>query len=450
LTYSSKMLKKSQELVKPPFIIDIVNIFRTRGGAMSQELETLLVNVLFILFPLFVYQMFCLDKNRVKSGWNRPVFTVLSGLSIVLCMSFPIEFFPGFMFDLRQIPFIIGALYGGYRVGGWLFLAVVGYRLAIGGNGVYVNFIAVSLIAILVPMISPMYENLKLGKKILMAVAIAEISALATIFLSHLFSDYPVQYNAVSFNYFIIQGLAMWIVVYLMETMLNNYRMRMELIKAEKMNVVSQLAASISHEVKNPITITQGFIEALEDEDSIEKRKEYVGYALEELDRAKTIINEFLTLAKPESESTEIINISHEIGYVANLMHPYAKKHNVTVNLEGLEEDCYIVGDKPKIRQCFINIIKNSIEAMEHGGVLRLQTANKTNKIYIDITDTGIGMTEDEIQRLGTPYYSTKEQGTGLGMMIVFHAIKHMNGNITIESKKGKGTRFLITFPYAA
>ncbi|HJV46924.1 MAG TPA: HAMP domain-containing sensor histidine kinase [Bacillota bacterium] len=417
---------------------------------MSYDLERLLVNTLFILLPIFLYQVFWLDKNSIKTEWNRPFLILLLSLSIILCMTFPIPFFPGFLFDLRQIPFIIGALYGGYKVGIWLFLSIIVYRLFLGESGLYVNFIVISLIFICIPLIHRSFKNLKFNQKILLVILLSEISAFLTIFLSHIFSGTVLQYEQISFNYFVIQGVSMALVTYLMETMLKGYWIRKELLRAEKMNVVSQIAASISHEVKNPITITQGFVELLEDEEDHENRKEFVGFALEELNRAKTIIDEFLTLAKPDLDSVEMINISHEIGYAANLMKPYAKTYSVKISMKELDEDCFIVGDRQKIRQCFVNIIKNCIEAMENGGELNLQAINKNNKILIDIVDTGIGMTSTEISQLGNPYYSTKEKGTGLGMMIVFNAIKKMNGEIKIESEKGKGTRFMISFPYAA
>ncbi|WP_077213516.1 sensor histidine kinase [Bacillus dakarensis] len=417
---------------------------------MSFAFERLLVNVLFLLLPIFIYQIFLLDKDKVRSDFKNPLFAILMSLSIILCMSYPIEFFPGFMFDLRQVPFIIGALYGGYRFGAWLLITILGYRLLIGGDDVYVNFLVVTLVAIIVPILSKTYMKLNLDKKIVFSISIAVTTALLTIFLSHYISDMPFAYSSISLNYFMIQGLSMWLLVYLMETMKNNHQMRKELAKAEKMSVISQLSASISHELKNPITITQGFVEALEDENSQERRKEYVGYALDELQRAQNIIYEFLALTKPDLNTMNIINISQELAYVVNLMKPYAKANSVKIKMEPLAEDCKIVGDHQKIRQCFINIVKNSIEAMENGGELHLRSTVNSNKVYIDIIDNGVGMTPKEISQLGTPYYSTKEQGTGLGMMIVFNVIKKMKGDIKIQSQKGKGTQFTIMFPLSS
>lgn len=414
---------------------------------MSYELERLLVNMLFVLLPIFMFQMFWIDRDKVKSDLKTPSFAIMLSFSILLCMTFPIEFFPGFMFDLRQVLLILGALYGGYLFGGWLFITILSYRFFIGGEGVYVNFIVISLITIFIPLMFKTYAKLKMDKKILISVIFAELSALLTIFFSHIFSETAFKYQSVSVNYFIIQGLSMGLVIYLVETMKSNQFMRKELIKAEKMSILTQISASISHEVKNPITITQGFVEALEDEECKEKRREYVRYALEELNRAQHIIYEFLSLTKPELDHMKIINLSHELSIAVNLMKPYAKSHSVKIDVQMIEEDCMILGDCQKIRQCFLNIIKNSIEAMEDGGDLLIRSTKNNNKVLIDIIDNGIGMTPDELNQLGTPYFTTKEKGTGLGMMIVFKGIKKMNGEIKIKSEKGKGTHFTITFP---
>jgi len=364
-------------------------------------------------------------------------------------MSFPIEFFPGFNFDLRQVLLITGALYGGYYFTAWLFMTVIGYRLIIGGDGIFVSFFVVTIITLFVPLLADIYSRLKLYQKVLVSIAMAEISAFLTIFLTFFISQTPIEFHFISINYFVIQGISMGFVVYLVETMKYNAKMRKELIKAEKMSILTQISASISHEVKNPITITQGFVEALEDEESKERRKEYIGYILEELQRAQNIIYEFLALTKPELDSMAKINITQELTYSVNLMKPFAKSHKVKIEVENLDEPCMILGDRQKIRQCFINIIKNSIEATENGGELRISAIKNSNKINIDIIDNGIGMTPTEVNKLGTPYFTTKEEGTGLGMMIVFNVIKTMKGEIKIESEKGKGTHFMITFPVA-
>lgn len=414
---------------------------------MSSEVERLLVNGLFILLPIFIFQMFWVDRNRIKPNLKMPAFVTMLSLSAILCMSFPIEFSTGFLFDLRQVPFIIGALYGGYFFSIPIYAAMLGYWFLFGGEGIQISVTVLTLIAVFVPLLSGKFLRLNMDKRILFAITTALSTAILTVILANFFWQIPLNSENIPFYYFIAQGLTIWIGVYLIETMVGNFHMRKELIKVEKMSIISQISASISHEVKNPITITQGFVEALVDEDSQEKRQEYAGYALDELKRAQNIIQGFLQLTKPEPETLANINISDELLYITNLLKPYAKSHFVTIDIVGTDEEYYILGDSHKVRQCFINLIKNAIEAMENGGKLRLLLEKDGDKLFIHIIDNGIGMTSHELENLANPYFTTKEKGTGLGMMIVFKIIKNLKGDIKVKSQKGKGTHFTITFP---
>lgn len=350
---------------------------------------------------------------------------------------------------MRQVPFIIAALYGGYRYTATILLFILIFPYHLRGDVIYLNLFVILLIAAVVPLFAKIYEKFSLAKKVLFTVAISELCALLTISLANYFIGRPVQLSAISLNYFVIQGLSTWLMVYLVENMFRNYKLKEELIKAEKLSVISQISASISHEIKNPITITQGFVEALEDEECSERRKEYASYALEELQRAQEIIHEFLALTKPDKDEKEKVSLSQQLLYAVKILKPYARSFKVNVILESFDKDCFIFGYKQRVRQCFINLIKNAIEAMENGGQLRIKLVKTGDKVHIDIIDTGVGMTQEEIERLGTPYYTTKEKGTGLGMVVVFNAIKNMNGKIKIESEKGKGTHFMIDFPIA-
>ena len=415
--------------------------------ALSYELERLLINGLFILLPIFIFQMFWVDRNRVKPDLKMPAFLGLLILSAILCMSFPVEFSKGFLFGLRHIPFIIGGLYGGYLFSIPIYLAILGYWFFFGGDGIFVNVPVITLIAVCVPLISKKYLAQNMKKKIILSITIALISSLLIILLANMLWKIPVNHENFPFYYFIAQGLSMWIGVYLIETMVRNYQMRKELVKVEKMSIINQISASISHEVKNPITITRGFVEALGDEESPEKRREYIGYALEELQRAEDIIQGFLKLTRPEEPCLKNINISKELAYTVHLLKPYAKSFSVKIETDGIENDCFILGDSQKIRQCFINLIKNAIEAMENGGKLIIRLKTSSGKVLIDIIDNGVGMTSYELENLQTPYFTTKEKGTGLGMVIVFNIIKTLKGDIKVKSEKGKGTHFTISFP---
>jgi two-component system sporulation sensor kinase B len=160
------------------------------------------------------------------------------------------------------------------------------------------------------------------------------------------------------------------------------------------------------------------------------------------------IISDYLSLAKPDPEQIEPIHIRDELTYIANLLQSYANIQSVQIATIFIsDKPFYIMGDKFKFRQALLNIGKNAIEAMHGGGLLKLEAAEVPNKVVISVADTGIGMTEEQINRLGTPYYSTKDKGTGLGTMVSFSIIKKMGGTITIKSEPGKGTVYHISFP---
>jgi two-component system sporulation sensor kinase B len=181
-----------------------------------------------------------------------------------------------------------------------------------------------------------------------------------------------------------------------------------------------------------------------------EKRKYYQQLCLEELDRAQSIITDYLALAKPDPDVVEPLNVMDEVQYVSNVLQSYANFGNTEiVKTFGNNPSLMVNGDRNKFRQAMINIGKNSIEAMPNGGILEIKVEKTDRSIVISFIDTGTGMTNEQIRRLGTPYYSTKEKGTGLGTMLSFNIIKTMNGKIDIKSEIGKGTSFQILFPTA-
>lgn len=413
---------------------------------VNGEIKDLLLNMFFIIGPLFLYHMFWIDKNKINTKWDGIVTTLFILSSIILCMSFPISFSSGFNFDLRQIPFILGVLYFGFRAGIWLYLGLIAYRFLLEGGGIYVNFLSVTLILLSVPFFRTTYLNLSLMKKMTVTVILSLLFGSLTTITTDLFSYVP---NHFSFEYLALQMFGMWLTTYLVETVVRkNIEIRDEVIKVEKMKLISQLAASISHEVRNPLTTSRGLLQLMnETEFSIEKKKELFGLAISELDRAQLIITDFLSLAKTQHENKETLNIIEEMKHVFEVMVPYANMRSVQIHTKFKDNEYYISGEKQRLRQCFLNIIKNCIEAIHDQGTVQIHILHLKNNVVIEIIDSGCGMTKEQVQRLGTPYYSTKENGTGMGMMVVYNIINSMQGQLNITSETGKGTCFKITFP---
>lgn len=222
-----------------------------------------------------------------------------------------------------------------------------------------------------------------------------------------------------------------------------------ELQRSEKMEIISQLAASVAHEVRNPLQVTRGFLQILGESTVSEKEKGFMGLAIEELDRASEIITDFLMFAKPQLEQTAVLDVAEEIQKIEAILVPLANMQGGVIEVD-LASDLYVQGNSSKFKQALINIIKNSIEALNKDGIVKISAYIKdTGTVVICIKDNGEGMNENELKKLGEPYYSKKTKGTGLGLMVTFRIIEVMKGTIVFTSKKGIGTETLIQFPLA-
>ncbi|GIO33873.1 MULTISPECIES: sensor histidine kinase [Paenibacillus] len=222
-------------------------------------------------------------------------------------------------------------------------------------------------------------------------------------------------------------------------------RFNTELQRSEKMEIISELAASVAHEVRNPLQVTRGFLQLLQKK-SASKEREYLELALEELDRASGIITDFLTFAKPEIEQVQLLDLAEEFRHIEGILNPLANFNGSKITSD-IPPGLYVQGNSSKFKQAFINIVKNSIEALREEGQIHIWAYARDGEIAIHILDNGEGMEPAEMARLGEPYFSNKTKGTGLGLMVTFRIIEAMQGRIEFMSEKGLGTEAVVRFP---
>jgi two-component system sporulation sensor kinase A len=216
--------------------------------------------------------------------------------------------------------------------------------------------------------------------------------------------------------------------------------------KSDKLSAVGQLAAGVAHEVRNPLTVLKGFAQMLL---SGEPNNSYYPLMLSEVERIESIISEFLMLAKPQVAKFEPTDFLVLAKQVFSLMETKAIMYNVQIQTDFSLQDAIVECDENQIKQVLINMIQNAIEAMPGGGVIHFAVKQRgSDTLVISIADNGSGIPEDRIPRLGEPFYSSKEKGTGLGLMISYQIIQKHNGHITVRSKLNEGTIFAITLPY--
>ncbi|PLR94110.1 sensor histidine kinase [Bacillus sp. T33-2] len=404
----------------------------------------LLLNLSLVLVLLFFMQM--LSERWNEKDEHNLVSLLYFILSIFTCFVFSVQAQDGIYFDLRQVPLILGILYTGNA-----FLLAVLTILMRGFIGIDEGFWVSAAVFIMLSLLLKWLHGWFIEATFKMRMA---VSVLINVFTSFILLEMitvitkPVINAETWISFIFIPAIAAGIISYSIETLRHNALMRQKLAKAEKIEAVSHMSAAISHEIRNPLTTVKGFLQLLkEEEDSLDKRKEFIEIAVQELDRAEQVISDYLTFARPSIDQVEEIELHKELAHVLNILQPMANMNGIEI-VHQLSRDLKIQGDRQKFTQGFINLIKNGLEAMPDGGTLTVRTSRAGNSVKILVSDTGIGMSEEQLDRLGEPYYSTKgKKGTGLGMMVTYSIIRAMNGKVEVTSMAGKGTSFIITFP---
>jgi two-component system sporulation sensor kinase B len=417
-------------------------------------IDDLLLNILVLTTPILICHILWLDRpdpislNRL----SRTSIGFICSLAAIFCMSHPIFTITRDNFDLRIIPVLVAFLYGGMRSGLSVSAIILAYAYYIDGSDFLwiVTFTALLVLFILAFIALSNWKQLT--PKVMFPSLLAFISALATFCMTILyrigsFVSVDSAFLLYGLLFCIVHMLTMWLITYLMVRIRENIAVRQEVQRSEKLNVLSELAASVAHEIRNPMTVARGFMQILSQSQVTEEKKLiYTTMVIEEIDRAQNIITDYLSFAKPQAEKLEELDISTLFLKLNNLIHPYASMHGVEINFN-TEPSLVIKANNEKMIQCLVNLTKNGIEAMPTGGTLLISGFKKGSMIILQIKDNGIGMTAEQVSRLGTPFYSMKDKGTGLGMMVSYRIIKTFGGIIEVTSQLDQGTCFTISLP---
>ncbi|MEN6392124.1 MAG: PAS domain S-box protein [Syntrophomonas sp.] len=196
-------------------------------------------------------------------------------------------------------------------------------------------------------------------------------------------------------------------------------RLGQQMARLDRLNLVGKIAAGIGHEIRNPMTSVRGFLQMLRMQEKYQEDDEYFEIMIEELDRANSIITEFLTLTHSKPVSLKCQNLNSIIEAVCPLIQAEAMVSDKVALLD-LAPVPDLNLDEKEIRQLILNLSRNAMEAMGQGGVFTIQTYVENREVVLAINDKGIGIEPEIIDRLGTPFFTTKDRGTGLGLAICY------------------------------
>lgn len=234
--------------------------------------------------------------------------------------------------------------------------------------------------------------------------------------------------------------------IHISRDMTEHSRMEELLRRSEKLTTVGQLAAGVAHEIRNPLTTLRGFLQMQQKTKSINQL--HTDIMLSELDRINLIVSEFLILAKPQAVHFQVRDVRFAIGDVISFLDSEAHLHNIEFKVHFSSCPVLVHCEENQLKQVFINIIKNAMEAMPSGGLITVTLNGDSDRdAVIQITDEGIGIPKENLQKIGEPFYTNKEKGTGLGVMVSQRIIESHKGTMDITSEIGKGTVVTLTLP---
>lgn len=221
-------------------------------------------------------------------------------------------------------------------------------------------------------------------------------------------------------------------------------KLHRDMVRLERLNLIGQMAASIGHEVRNPMTCVRGFLQMFLNKEEFSKDKDLFEIMINELDRANSIISEFLSLSKDKPTVFKIKNLNKIIDALAPLIiaDSLAQQQNVKFELGPVFE---IDLNEEEIRQLVLNLTRNGIEAMTAGGELIIETYQDDTEVILSIQDQGRGITDEVLEKIGTPFFTTKDQGTGLGMAVCYRIAERHGAVINIKTSNS-GTTIFVRF----
>lgn len=218
------------------------------------------------------------------------------------------------------------------------------------------------------------------------------------------------------------------------------------LLRTVKLSVIGDLAASIAHEIRNPLTTLKGFIQYLQP--ALAGNSAFTDIMLSELDRINFIVSELLVLSRPQTVHVKPIHLHIVVDNVIKFLEAEANIKNTEIHIHFVDAPIAINGEENLLKQVFINIMKNALDAISANGEIRIQTQLLSdNEVLVRFSDNGCGIPQELLPRLGEPFYTTKEKGTGLGLLVSNKIIKDHQGRLNITSEIAKGTIVDIILP---
>ncbi|HHT7236337.1 MULTISPECIES: ATP-binding protein [Bacillus] len=387
----------------------------------------LLFYIIFFLYDVIYYFVYpAMNINEARIGWPEGGMGI--GVHILVISLFPISIYlrkQGYVYFVKYL-FLIGYM---------LIDLINNLMIYLHSDRVFENGNMVEIFLIL---FAPIFVN----RKYFYFVSCSVIGKY--VFFTSILQDVKVVIPLVLCVFFFIISHS------LLKRFQSYVRTVVEMMNSmketENLAVIGTMSTTIAHEIRNPLTALKGFTQ-IQKERNPEDTMSYE-IMLQEIERINGFVSELMLLGKPKPTNYEWCNIREILLYVVQLMESYATQYKVKFHLQVDGNLPVINGDDKQLKQVLLNIIKNGIESMPEGGDIQIHAYEKAGEnLCISVEDQGFGIENEKIEKIGKAFYTTKENGTGLGLMITYKIIEEHQGSIAIQSSMGVGTKVEIYLP---
>lgn len=409
-----------------------------------------LLQIFCILLPILIYQSY-FRKKVLNKQISNVVFSVLCGLSVIICMTFPVAVNKEALLDFRFIPLIIAFLYGGFRSGFIISIILIMYRFTIGGTGFYLGGLwmttfFLTIFYFFLPRMKNWSANWRQNFPYLLLTFSLLFFALGTQFLD----DFSFNASEISLWlwFSLLNYITLWMVLFLQNSINEIEVMNQKVIEFEKNHTVNHLLVFISQQMLAPIKTSQSYLKLVGEETLTNRQAFNILQTKNELTQAERSLENYLAFMDTKWNEQKEMNFVIELKEIVELMKSYAEMHKVElIYTSTAQEDIFMKGEPSMLRFALLNIIKNGIEACSPKGQVNVFLHEMLKEVYIVIEDNGMGIPQHLLGQLGKPLTSGKVNGTGLGLASTFKIAKSMGGRVEVESSPNIGTIFSLYFP---
>ena len=408
--------------------------------------ESLFLNMLFILFPLLVYLFYIVYNRNIGKKENDIYLDLTLVTSLYLSLRFGVGLFNRPILLIFNVPLIVA--YVKKRHFSILVMSIIIIHHYVTNLYFKVPLILLEYLGYYVVFLYMQEKKRKEEHYIFFFLIMKSMVFIGCLLTNPVLQEDYLQGSYFSLPFMILRFFVItYVVLFLIKKGEEIMKYHMNVKELEQEKQIRTSLFKITHEIKNPIAVCKGYLDMF-DVHNTEHAEKYVPIMKEEINRTLILLQDFLSITKIKVEK-DILDINYLLEDVVNSFEPILEKNKVMLDTNLYDDEIYISGDYNRLTQVFINLLKNSVEAMEEkdGGRLSITTLLKDHLVEIQIHDNGMGIEPDVLKKISEPFFTTKLRGTGLGVSLSYEIIAAHEGTIHYESKIGKGTTVTILLP---